>query len=181
MSMKELDPIDFDNYDDGGPKDYAPPAEGKYFAQAPIITDESFSKTQEGYGKVEISPIKILDPAANGYEVKFTRLSFKKYAKREGSPAIDFLRACGIVARPKTNDELKQLLKSASGRKFQFGLQWEAYNKDSKESIKGQANFPPDPQDATKRLPYVVDPHDNSKRWWANGTVHFFVSALGKQ
>jgi hypothetical protein len=180
LELTAFDPIDFDQYEDGGTGSYAPPPEGKYIARAPQITDESFGVTKAGYLKVTLDPIEVLSPEANGYKIRFTKLSAKKYAKRNGSQTGDFLRACGIAFSPKNNDELKQALKMASLRTFSFVLIWEAFNKDLQESTSGYENFPPDPQDPTQRLPYILDPHDPTKRWWAYGKVRYFVSAIPK-
>ncbi len=183
MDTVQFDPIDFEKYEDGGQsKSYAPPPEGRYFGRAPVITDESFGLTQAGYLKVTVDPIEIVnDPGNSGYKVRFTNLSAKKYSNREGSQVMDFLRACGINARPKNVDELKAALKSASGRTFQFHLIWEAYNKDSQESTQGWENFPINPQNPEQRLPYVIDQFDTTKRWYANGRARYFVSAVSTQ
>lgn len=179
-NLVEFDAIDYDKYEDGGAsKSYAPPMEGRYFGKAPTITDESFGTTKAGYLKVSLDPIELVNDATNsGYKVRFTNLSAKKYANREGSQVMDFLRACGINAKPKSVEELKAALKMASGRTFQFQLVWEAYNKDSQETTQGWENFPPNPQNPEQKLPYVIDSFDSNKRWFANGRVRYFVSAV---
>ena len=182
-NLVELDPLNWDEYKDSsdlGSK-YAPPSEGKYFATAPIITDSNFTATREGYLKCNLEPFKVLNPGkeGDGYEVKYQSLSAKKYKNREGSQMADFLRACGVAARPATNDQMRTALKMCSGRRFQFGLVWEAYNKITQESTSGMENFPIDPQDPTKHLSYINDPYEQGKRWFANGRVKYFVSAIG--
>lgn len=131
--------------------------------------------------KLNLDPIKITNPnaAGDGYEVKYQSLSAKKYKNREGSQMADFLRACGVGARPTTNDQMRSALKMCSGRKFQFGLVWEVYNKTTQERTSGEANFPVDPQDPTKHLSYINDPYEQGKKWFANGKVKYFVSAIG--
>ena len=181
LNLKEFEPIDYDNYKDTG-TGYAPPAEGKYVGRLPMITDENFGATAEGYLKVTVDPIEIVagnDPKAAGYKIRFTNLSAKKYKNREGSQAIDLLRACGLNLRPKTNDELKQALKMASGRTFEFALVWEAYNKDTKETTSGEQNFPLN-ADGVTRQSYIVDQFDPNKKWYANGKVKYFISAVKK-
>lgn len=186
-NLVPFDAIDFDNYSEGGGgKSYAPPAEGRYFGKVPMITDEMLVRTKAGYRSVKIDPIEVLatgDGTAlpEPYNVRFTSLSAKKYSNREGSQIMDFLRACGIDARPRTEAELDAAIKTASGRTFQFQLIWEAYNKDSQENTQGYENFPVDPQNPEKRLPYIVDQYDTTKRWWANGKIKYFVSAVAKQ
>lgn len=178
-NLKAFDPIDFGTgYQDGGKPQL--PAEGRYFGQAPQITDASFSSTQEGYLKVTLDPITLVNnPASNGYQVRFTNLSAKKYSNREASQVGDFLRACGLPVQPKSNDELKQALKMASGKVFQFGLQWEVYNKATKESWKGTETL--EALDGwNKTGKFLPDPFDETKKLYANGKIRYFVSAISK-
>lgn len=196
MDLKPFDVIDFAKYQDGGAqKDYAPPVDGRYTGRLPIILDDGtevasstnhITRTQEGYLSIAFgaSPIVIVDGAKPGYEIKFARFSSKKYKGREGSQVMDLLRAAGVAARPKNEAELRQALKLLSGKAFQFQLRWEAFNKDNKdETVRGMENFPADPQDPTgaKRLPFIKDKYDDTKRWWANGTIHYTVSAVKGQ
>lgn len=184
MNLVEPDEIDFENYAEsasGSGQSYAPPPEGRYVGKAPIFTDECFGATQAGYLKVSIPEIEIVGPSGAGYKIRYQMpLSAKKYSNREGNSIIDFLRACGIPVRPKTNDEYKSAVKMASNKTFQFGLVWEAYNKDTQETTKGEENFPVDPQDATKHQPWFPDPYDEKKRVFANGKVKYYVSAITK-
>jgi len=191
MDLTPFDILDFDNYEDGGSagptKSFAPPAEGRYTGRLTSLPDDgtdvtgpnnAFGRTQEGYLKVVLDSIEIMDPQANGYQVRFTRLSSKKYAKRNGSQVMDFLRACGIDARPKSEAELRAILKTAVGRPFQFQLVWEAYNKDTQENTTGAENFPKDANGNPQS--WIKDEFDSSKRWFANGKVRYFVSAFQK-
>ena len=172
-NLSAFDPIDFDKYQDGG-KNFAPPPEGRYIGKAPMITDECFGATAEGYLKLNIDPVEIVSPGTgNGYKVRFTRLSAKKYSNRNGSQVLDYLRACGIGARPSSNDELKAALKMTSGRTFNFALVWEAYNKDTQETTSGQDNFELLPDGS--RQTFVKD---GDKKWYANGKIRYFVSAV---
>ena len=188
-NLAAFDIIDFDNYQDGGTsgKSYAPPVEGQYVGKVPAIKDDGtdvisatndFGRTQEGYLKFRLDPVELVGV---DYTIKYQNaFSSKKYKNREGSQVFDFLRACGIAARPKNETELRQALKMASGRTFKFALIWEAYNKDTQETTSGMNNFPVDPNDPSKHLPYIKDEFDSSKRWFANGKIRYFVSALSK-
>ena len=190
-NLNPFDIIDFESYSDGGTgKSYAPPVEGTYTGKAPVILDDgsdtisatnSFGRTNEGYLKLQLDPIVVVGGPANGYEVRFTRLSSKKFKNKEASQTLNFLRACGIDARPKSEAELRQALRMASNRTFQFSLIWEAYNKDADETYSGMDSFPVDPTDPTKRLPYRNDEYTPGKKWYANGKVKYFISALNKQ
>lgn len=183
LNLLEPDQIDFANYSDG-PKGYTVPAEGKYLAQLPIISDANFQKpdgspltTKAGYRKVAIDPITIRGGAEEGYEIKYTELSFKKYSNREGSQVLDLLRACGYAGQPQSNAEIIAALKMMSGRTFQFGLQWKCW--DGNEEILGMDN-PRFKDEEGNVVPWVVDPNDSEKRKWARGQIKFYVSAVKK-
>lgn len=187
-NLKQFDVIDFDNYKDGGSgSNYAPPPEGKYTGIAPIFKSDgtdvisdhnSFGRTAEGYPKVEIGGLKLQVPGRpEGYTIMYQQLSSKKYKNREGSQVMDFLRACGIAARPKTEDELRSAVKMASNRPCQLVIVWEAYNKDTKETTSGEENFP-FLADGVTRQTFIKDEFDDTKKWYANGKVRYFISAL---
>lgn len=186
MNLIEPETIDLDQYQDGGGsgKSFAPPDEGKYFGRLPVITDENFGATQQGFLKLKLD-FDIVDapPRTDGtpQQIKFASFSAKKYANRNGSQILDLIRACGVVPTGTSNEYLKATLKALSGQTFQFQLVWEAYNKDADENINGQANFPPDPNNPGKRLSYIVDPYDSTKRWFANAKVKYTISAINKQ
>lgn len=190
FALLEPEAIDYENESTGGGgQNYAPPVEGRYTGKAPffkdngsgqITPDNHFGATQAGYLKVAVEPIEIVGPTGQGYNIRFSSLSAKKYSNREGNQIIDFLRACGNPARPKTNDEYKSAVKMCSGKLFDFALVWEAYNKDTQETTKGEQNFPPDPQDSTKHQPWIQDAFDSKKRWFANGKVKYYISAIKK-
>lgn len=188
VALVAYDPIDYEKYQDGGGsgKSFAPPPEGRYAAKAPIFKDNgtdtidesnSFGRTAAGYLKLNIDGVTLVDGPNPGYTIRYQTLSSKKYAAREGSQVLDFLRACGIAAKPKTDAELRAACKMASGRAFQFQLVWEGYNKDTQENYTF-ADMEVDPVDPSKRLSYKIDPYDSSKKWFANGKVRYFVSAI---
>lgn len=114
--------------------------------------------------------------AGDGYAVRFTRLSGKKYSNKNTSQIIEFLRACGVTYVPKDADEAKQYIKSCSGKSFQFALQWEAYDKDAQKATKGMENFPT-LEDGTRQT-WVPAEFDSTQKVWANGKVRFFISAV---
>jgi hypothetical protein len=66
---------------------------------------------------------------------------------KKGNPnkLADFLRACGVSAKPQTNAEYQAAVKASSGKTFPFVLDWVAKNKDTGEVVKGYLNFPDDP------------------------------------
>ncbi len=178
MNLVEPEQINFDKYEDGN-KSFGPPAEGRYFGRVPVFpqTDDStvFGATQAGYLKIKVDPIEIV---GNDYKVRFTSLSAKKYANREGNQILDFIHACGLDLRPTTNEEYKAAVRQCSGRTAQFGLIWEAYNKDTEETTKGAKNFPTDSQGNPQS--WLPDPYDSNKKIYANGRVQYWISGLQK-
>jgi hypothetical protein len=58
----------------------------------------------------------------------------------------NFLRACGTQAKPQTNDQYRASIKAVLGKRFGFTVDWQAYNKDTGEKIKGFLSFPEDPE-----------------------------------
>ncbi len=180
LNLVPLTEIDFANYKDGGTgMSYAPPPEGKYVGKVGVIDDACFGATKAGLLKVTLPEVELITSGlGQGYKIRFTSLSSKKYSNREGSQMMDFLRACGIAAKPKTNEELIAATKMASGRTFQFVLIWEAYNKDTQETTSGQENFP-FLADGITRQSFIVDPYDSTKKWYANGKIKYTISAVG--
>ncbi len=185
------DEIDYQNYDTGGggsAKSYGPPPAGKYFG---VVGPISFGKTAAGHvsvfpgektesGKQAIVKVKV--QGQDDYEMRIFPLSSKKYSNRQGSQAIDFLRACGIDAQPKSADEFVALCKMASGRTFQFGLDWEGFfSKDEPEhNKKSMKEFAKDEQDPSKHQPWYPHPYEEGKRIWARARIAYFVDAVKK-
>lgn len=185
-NLVAFDPIDFDQYEDGGGKDFSTPPEGRYVGRAPIIKDDgtdvisdtnSFGRTAEGYLKLNLDGVTLVDGPKPGYAIRYQTISSKKYKARNGSQVLDFLRACGIAARPQSDAELRAACKMASNRTFSFQLVWEGFNKSTEENF-GIAECDTDPNDPTKKLSYMTDPYDPTKRWFANGRIRYFISAI---
>lgn len=189
LGLKEVDPIDYENEAvSSGGQSFAPPPEGKYTGRV-VISDDIFGATTEGYLKASFKEIEIIGTENGkgvGYKIRYQMpLSVKKYKGREGNSFLDFLRAVGFAGRPKSNEEYVAALKSASGKPFQFALYWEAWDKDTQETTKGQENFPPDPQNPNQRLHFIEGPDpndpDKKKRVYANGKVKYYISAIKKE
>lgn len=192
MQELTLDELNYGEYDSGGPsgKSYGPPPAGKYYAQNGLITDESFGQTKQDPPKRNVFPgpktesgaqavLKVKVQGQEDAELRVFPFSTKKYSNRMGSQAIDWLRACGIDAQPKSDAEFKALAKMASGKTFQFGLDWEGFvAKDDPNNIKGMTNFPK-LEDGTYQ-PWVQHPYDDEKRIWARPVLKYFVDAVKK-
>ncbi len=177
MDYKAPDQIDYTKWEGGGPKSYAPPPEGRYFATAPIfpLDDDPavFGRTKNGDLKISLDPIKL---QGVDYTIRFTTLSAKKYSNRESNQIVDFIKACGLNLQPQTEQEYKDAVRQCSGRSFQFNLIWEAYNKDTQETAARFAkNFPVGADG--KPQSWLPDPYDDTKKIFANGKVQYYVPA----
>jgi len=158
MNLREPDQIKWDGYASGSTWMAPPPAlgpDGKpivYFGQVPQLKDENFGATDEGYRSYDIDPITLVraGEGVNGYQIRFTRVNTKKFEKNgkqvEASSVGNFLRACGITAKPQKNAEYDAAMKASQGKTPGFTLEWEARSKDTGEKIKGYVNFPDDPE-----------------------------------
>ena len=153
LELKPLERLEGDIQAPGVPQ--PPPIPGTYVGSAPDTFE--YSATKNGDLMVTLGAVKIVAPTNAGFELKFQRASSKTYKNRNSSPAIDYLRACGITTIPGSNDELVALVESTAGKPFQFDLDWEAYDKDDQTSIEGYENFPDDGKDG--KAFYVKNPN----------------------
>lgn len=121
-----------------------------------VAQDEPDVVGQNAYLNVKLDPIKITTPGAEGYEIRFTRASTRPYTVKQadgsqvpkkGNPnrLADYLRAAGATAKPQLNSEYLATVKQVANKPFSFTIDWEAYNKETGESIKGYNSFPIDP------------------------------------
>lgn len=155
--LKEPVQVDWDAL--SGSKWVAPPPavgpDGKplvYYGVASSITED---KPDDEHLNFLIDPIKLVNAGpATGYTIRFTRASTKVQTvfgtnePKKGNPnkLAQFIRACGQQTKPKTNADYRAAVKACQGKQFAFTVDWEAYNKDTGESIKGYLNFPLDPE-----------------------------------
>lgn len=154
--LREPEQVDWENL--GKSSSYAPPppaldAAGKpityYGSTTPVATDP----TRDGYLQLLLDPVKIVrSGAADGYQIRFTRVSTAPFLKNgepmKGNPnkLAQFIKACGVTAKPQSNSEYLAAAKAVAGKVFGFTVDWEAYNKETGETVKGYANFPDDPE-----------------------------------
>lgn len=177
MNLREPEQMAWDNYQSGGSKYVRPPAAATvdaagnatpivYYGQAPSnfnykdflgVTNESEGP---GYRSFLIDPIKIVKsgPGADGYELRFTRVSTKKFVSRKTGEPTDassvgnYLRACGVLAKPQKNAEYEAAVKSTAGKVFPITIDWFAKSKDTGEVIRGYNAFPDDPDRPGQRM-----------------------------
>lgn len=152
-----------------------PPPAGRYLCQVPETFEFGTSKAKAL--KVQIDPLVIADGEHKGYRIRFTSASFKRFKRGNGmaSQVEDYLRANGIATIPQSNAEAAQLIESTAGRVIPVDLDWEAYDKESQETVaKSYDEFPSDGNGG--RLPYVENA--NGKRLRANARVRRFISTV---
>lgn len=144
LNLTEADPVNFDTYEapSSGPK--APPAAGTYQGTAPDKFE--FEAGKEGQLIVKMDPITIVGPTSSGAQVRFTRVSAKKYSNRNASPLGDYLKAQGIsLSGNPSPQDLADAVEQTAGRPFTFDLDWEGYDKEAGETVyRSMDEFPDD-------------------------------------
>lgn len=150
--------IDWDNYDTGGKMQAPPQAKdqsGKYityFAKLPdTIPEEAFGNTQQGYLKVNLPPLFLVNsgPGVDGYEIRYQSLSAKKYTVTDRSTGAEktlnasqlgnFLIAAETASmRPTDVDGYKAAVKAAGGHTVPVTLEWECYDKQTKSQVRNK-------------------------------------------
>jgi len=152
-NLKEPERVDWDNY--GKTYQAPPPAlgvDGNPIVYYGVVESPTTTDADEGYLNVLLDPIKLTRAGSyDGYTIRFTRASVKPFQKNgepiKGNPnkLANFLRACGLQVKPQTNADYTAAVNAAKGKAFGFTIDWEAYNKDTGERVKGFTNFPEDP------------------------------------
>jgi hypothetical protein len=188
LKLREPEQVNWDSYNTSGSNYQAPPdavgVDGKPIVYEGVVQgfsekENQFAVDAEGnsYLNLQLDPIVIAGPVAEGYTIRFTEASVKPFEKNgkpiAGNPnkLANVLRSAGAQARPQTNDQYKASVKQLvdTKRKIRFTVDWEARNKETGEKISGYTNFPPDPANPGKRLavlkkgqPYTVTLKDGS-------------------
>lgn len=163
---------EWDTYDVGGDSKPLPP-EGTYLmrSKTPLDPKEDLSVGKDGQLIIRNDPTIIAGPAA-GYVCKYNRVSTKRYANRNASPAGDYLKAIGYRGQPTTPNEYADAAAAVAGQTFEAETQWRARDKDTGFEVKGMENFPTKP-DGTRQS-WVAAPGTGPgqplplKRVWAN-------------
>ncbi len=145
LNLQPVETPDFDSYEapssgSGG----APPPAGTYQGTAP----DKFEFTAGNAGQliVSLDPITIIGPTNAGKQVRFSRVSAKKYSNRNASPLGDYLKSQGVqlTGQPSPQD-LADAVERTAGRPFTFDLDWEGYDKEAGETVfRSMDEFPDD-------------------------------------
>jgi hypothetical protein len=137
---------------------YAPPppvrgSDGKPIIFYGVVKDVKETDPDDGYLNYILDPITLVRSGQyDGTQIRFTRASVKPF-QRNGEPlkgnpnkVANFLRSVGGQLRPQTNADYRAAVKASVGKPFPFIGEWEAYNKDTQEAIRGFLSFPEDPE-----------------------------------
>lgn len=164
LGLKEAPQVDWANYGSSGSYQVPPPARdpnGEFITYYGITEAKLDENNDEGFLQYLLDPIKLVKggPGVDGYTIKFTRASVRPYTDfktklpKKGNPnkLADFLRACGLTAKPQQNEEYIAAINLTKSKPFPFVIDWEAYNKDTQEKVKGYLNFPADDKNPSLR------------------------------
>ena len=162
QNLTEPAQVDWANYGKSG---YQPPppaldANGKtivYQGKAEVTIDEPDSGDLGTFLQYKLDPLTIIGPQGAGYQIKFTRASTRPYlvtgpdgqkVPKKGNPnrLADYLRAAGATAKPQLNNEYQAAVNLIKSKPFSFTIDWEAYDKETGERVKGYNAFPDDPE-----------------------------------
>lgn len=164
LNLAEPEKVDWDNAFSGSSYQAPPPAlgpDGKPIVytgivEAAEIETERPDKNKEGQPVLtyRLDPIKLINTGGkyDGVTLRFTRVSVKPFEKngqpQKGNPNKlgQYLRATGLAAKPQNNSEYIASVKMSVKKPFKFTLDWEAYNKDTGEAVRGYNAFPDDPE-----------------------------------
>ena len=184
-NLQSAEPLDWDQYADAKEAS-PPPPKGRYVVRAP--SQFTFGSTAAGFLSAQIDPT-VAGPSNEGYTFRFTKVSAKPF--KRGAVTVsqlgDYLRAAGSQARPRTPQEQADAVEATAGATFQVDADWEAYDKETKWSLKGMEKFPKLPDgshepwitlDGKDGRPESKDPESGEyRRIRANAKVDRYVSA----
>ena len=166
-NLAAAEPLDWDKYVDTK-EAQVPPRKGRYQLQAP--PSFAFSATGAGYLSAQIDPT-VVGPTDAGYAIKYSRVSAKPFLRSgvKVSQMGDYLRSVGITTRPTSPTELANAVEQTAGRIYQGDLDWEAYCKGCKFTLKGMENFPADGKGGHQ--PWTVCPNCKQTVAKDDGTI----------
>lgn len=157
--LKEPAPV---NWDIIGGSSYTPPPpafgpDGKPITYYGVVESATEDKPDEGNLNFLLDPVKLVKSGSyDGYNLRFLRASTRVFTDpktnepKKGNPnkLAQVIRSSNIGIKPNTNADYRAAVKAIVQKKLPlaFTIDWEAYNKDNQESVKGYYNFPADPE-----------------------------------
>lgn len=175
--LREPDPIAADKYVDGG-KGFVPnPPKGVYTL---ITTAVEWGSSKDNYLQGTLTH-KVQAPGEvyDGHEIRFHRISTKRWPNREGSSMGDYTRGHAVPTIPPNNAGWMALVDGLVGRPFEAGVDWKAYDAATGTDIKGQEAFPDLPS-GKKQDFILVGSGEGAVKVYARTEVKFIVSKVGK-
>lgn len=140
--LKEIQPLDLENYKEVQKSKFTFPRKGEYTLQAP----EKFVYTRTGNGDllVDVSST-VLGPTNEGLKVRFQFVSAKPFANQpEISQVGMYLRAFGIKQKFTNEQDLIAAIESTANRAYTAVLDREAKHFASGFKLRGEDKFPKD-------------------------------------
>jgi hypothetical protein len=172
--LREPDPIAADGYVDGGGKVIPIPPKGTYTL---TTTNIEWGADRDGYLQATMThKVNDAGKAHDQHEVRYHRISTKKWPNREASSMGDYIRAFGVRELPTSNTQYQAVVNSLAGRPFEAGLDWEIYNQEKGVQLKGMDSFPETAGGG--RQDWVPDPTEKGKKLYARARVSFTVSKV---
>jgi hypothetical protein len=169
--LNEPDQVDWSQYEDASAPFKMPPA-GKYNLRLP---DEfKFRLGNAGQLLILLDPLTIVGGEYDGFKIHYYSVSTKKFSNQNAVQAGDVLRNVGSINQPKTNTEWAQAFKELAGAvTTDVTCEWEAYDKETKQSLKGMTKFPKKDDGAYQPFLEMTDKVDDqgqpvTRRVWAN-------------
>lgn len=155
INLREPEQVDWEHYSSGSTYQAPPPAlgnDGKPIVYYGLLRGfKEADKSDDGYLNLILDPIEITRSGAfDKTLLKFTRASVKPFQRNgeniKGNPnkLANFLRAVGLQVRPQTNEDYLAAVKASLNKPFAFTIDWEGYNRDTGEAIRGFLSFPED-------------------------------------
>ena len=160
MDLKDPQPSDWDQFhkESKGSKYQVPPPATKdgrevvYYGQLPTQFPDEFLGDYNEYRKYTLcsreAPIKLVrnGNGADGYLI--TRPPFVSLSpwKNGYNGAMGLLKSAGSAAKPQTTAQYDAAVRQTAGKVASFTIDWQAYDKETADEVKGYGNFPNDPE-----------------------------------
>ena len=168
LDLKEPETSYWDDYEDpkSGGSGSALLPKGEYLVQ--IVPGSMDFQADKQRNLVAVTTLRVLDGPEAGKEVRFQRFSVRPYPYRRGSEAGDLLRVVRPGVTPRSNTEWEQALRGCEGMPFKAYGDWEAYDKQTGQSLKGMENFPVGSDGERIGVVVKADPQGVEYNVWGN-------------
>src|SRR5438874_11706448 len=165
QSLKEPEQVDWDNAFSSSKYTAPPPAlgpDGEAIVYFGSVKEATKIDPDQGYLNYQIDLTLVRSGSYDGLRVR-TWASTRPFMRKDretgeltavkGNPnkLRSFLRSAGLQAKPQTNDQYIASVMAVHGKAIPFTIDWQSYNKDTGEKIKGFLAFPIDPATGNRR------------------------------